>query len=119
MKKLLTLILLVSTLAACKTKKEAVVPTNYAFVIPSAFTPKSDGGSDMACFVVPAQTAKIKGKLSIYNRWGQLLWETENLSECWSGIDPKTNKPYPSGVYMVMIKQNGVEKLSGAVTLLM
>lgn len=122
MKKLFILILLASTLTACKTKKEVTETNNttaYAFVIPAAFTPNGDGQNDEACFVTSAQKTVIKGTLQIYNRWGQEIWQTENLSECWSGIDPKTQKAYSSGVYMVMIKQDGVEKLSGAVTLLM
>lgn len=119
MKKLLILFILAATFIACKTKKEAVTePESYAFVIPSAFSPNGDGKNEEACFVIPQQTAKIKGKLSLYNRWGQLIWETENLSECWNGINPETQKTYPTGVYMVMIKKDGVEKLSGAVTLI-
>ncbi|MFX3625835.1 MAG: gliding motility-associated C-terminal domain-containing protein [bacterium] len=119
MQKLITLLALLCTITACKTKKEAVVPESYVFVIPSAFTPNGDGKNDEACFISPKQSTTIKGKISLYNRWGELIWETKNLTDCWDGINPKTNKPYPTGVYMVMIKQDGVEKLSGAVTLLL
>lgn len=107
---------------SCSTKKSVSEqnsePQNYIFVIPSAFTPNGDGENDEACFISPKQEKEIKGTLQLFNRWGQELWKTENLAECWDGINPQTNKPYPSGTYMVMIKQNGVEKLSGAITLL-
>lgn len=121
MKNITIVIILAATLfSACRTKKEAADTDNiaYAFVIPSAFTPNGDGTNDEACFVSSSQTIEVKGTLQVFNRWGQELWKTENLSECWDGIDPKTQKIYPSGVYMVMIKQEGIEKLSGAITLL-
>ncbi len=118
MRKLLIITILAITITACKTKKEAAQPTAYAFVIPGAFSPNGDGKNETACFITPKQTAVIKGTISLYNRWGELLWESKDLNNCWDGINPKTKTTYPQGVYMVKITQNGVEKISGAITLL-
>lgn len=114
-------LLVIFLVSSCSIKKatqpQAQETKAYVFLIPQAFSPRVEGGSDMACFISPVQSVPIKGKISIYNRWGQLVWETENLNACWNGLDSKSNKPYPVGTYYVRIEQNGIEKLSGAITI--
>lgn len=117
-----TLILLVIlTAAACKTTKKQNKDNtleNIAFVIPSAFTPNGDGENDEACFTAPKQTGTFEGVIEVYSRWGEVIWQTKNLGDCWNGENMKTKQPMPNGTYYVKIQQNGVEKLSGAITLI-
>ncbi len=51
--------------------------------IPSAFSPNGDGAND--CFRVKT-TANFKSYyLAIYNRWGELVFESDDPTLCWDG----------------------------------
>lgn len=50
--------------------------------IPSAFTPNGDGINDK--FGVKAQNI-TDFNLRIYNRWGELVFESDNIAELWDG----------------------------------
>ena len=53
------------------------------FVVPNAFTPNNDGIND--CFgITNWGNVKLK-EFSIYNRWGQRVFDTRNPSDCWNG----------------------------------
>jgi len=69
-----------TTLTSLSNIAEAIPkPTLY---IPSAFTPNGDGINDK--FGVKAQGIKYF-KMEIYNRWGELIFESENLDQLWDG----------------------------------
>jgi gliding motility-associated-like protein len=67
---------------------------------PNIITPSQDNLNDKVCF-------KIDGvydyNLCIYNRWGVVVFETENPEECWTGETQKTKMPLPEGVYYYII----------------
>jgi gliding motility-associated-like protein len=53
------------------------------FVVPNAFTPDNDGRND--CFGIQRWgNAHIK-QFSIYNRWGKLIFQASDPSQCWDG----------------------------------
>ena len=52
------------------------------FFLPNAFTPNGDGNND-TLFVRGPGISEVN--LSIYNRWGELVFETKNKSEGWDG----------------------------------
>jgi gliding motility-associated-like protein len=59
-----------------------VVDRSY-FTIPNAFTPNKDGKNDRL-------TVRVKGYIElnyfkIYNRWGQIIFETKKLNDGWDG----------------------------------
>jgi gliding motility-associated-like protein len=69
----------------------AVCP--MGFYMPTAFTPNKDGKNDVC---KPTLLGNILSyKFSIYNRWGQKIFETTNLQKGWngkvSGVDTDTN----------------------------
>jgi gliding motility-associated-like protein len=51
-------------------------------LVPSAFTPNGDGINDFF-FVLGSRTTHCK--LSIFNRWGELIYSSENREEGWDG----------------------------------
>lgn len=56
---------------------------NCAIVFPSAFTPNGDGRNDR---FGPTYTNSIKNyRLKIYNRWGQLMFQTNDHLKSWDG----------------------------------
>jgi gliding motility-associated-like protein len=52
------------------------------FYIPSAFTPNGDGLNDS--FGVKAEGIGLF-KLQIFNRWGELVFESDDIYEFWDG----------------------------------
>ena len=56
---------------------------NCYLYFPNAFTP--DGNDLNACFAAVYDCAFETYHLFIYNRWGQLLFQTTNPAECWDG----------------------------------
>jgi gliding motility-associated-like protein len=90
------------------------------FYIPNAFTPNNDGINDEFSFVV---TGVSKLNMSIYNRWGELVFNTNTTQGRWNGKDQKTGKDLPPGVYTYIcvgrIAETGVdEKKTGFIKLL-
>jgi gliding motility-associated-like protein len=53
------------------------------YLLPGAFTPNNDGKND--CFGVRSWTNITNLKFQIYNRWGALVFETNDPSMCWNG----------------------------------
>jgi gliding motility-associated-like protein len=80
-------------------------PTSY---IPNAFAP--DGVNEVnqifkpVCVYVDADSYDFK----IYNRWGELLFQTKDVNEGWDGNF--RNKPAPQGVYTYVITYKLDEK---------
>lgn len=50
--------------------------------VPNAFTPNNDGNNDVL-YVRSNHLTKIY--FAVYNRWGQLVFETEDISKGWDG----------------------------------
>lgn len=86
-------------------------------VVPNAFSP--DGESTNDRFRVVADFVK-DFEMRIYNRWGQLLFYTENVNEGWDGTYRDINQPLGAYVYEIRVRfldgQN--TQLSGNVTLI-
>ena len=51
---------------------------------PNAFTPDGTGPAENETFI-PLSEGVIEYELFIYNRWGELIFTTKNLSEGWDG----------------------------------
>ena len=72
------------------------------FVVPNAFTPNNDGKND--CFGIRHWgNADIK-QFSIYNRWGKLIFQTSDPSECWDGT--WKGQQQSGGGYIYIIRAN-------------
>ncbi len=54
-----------------------------AIDVPTGFTPNGDGNNDVL-YVRGAAVATLDFK--VYNRWGQLVFETTNINKGWDGI---------------------------------
>lgn len=67
-------------------------------IIPNAFTPNDKGGNE----IFKAEGYSVANyKLTIYSRWGQQLFETDDINKGWDGT--YNGKPCPEGVYVYMI----------------
>ncbi len=69
--------------------------------IPNSFTPDNDGVNDR--FEIFGESCEGSDYLRIYNRWGQLIFETNTpFDNFWDGT--YRGKPVPSGVYTFSLK---------------
>ncbi|MEN9686524.1 MAG: hypothetical protein RLZZ28_2310 [Bacteroidota bacterium] len=73
-----------------------VVTTGPDMVVPSAFTPNTDGKNDVIRPVLYG-IAKLN-YFSIYNRWGQLVFTTQEFNKGWDGNFG--GRAQPSGTYV-------------------
>jgi gliding motility-associated-like protein len=67
----------------CCINSDSVYIKVFKYYIPSAFTPNGDGLND--AFKVIGLYRNIRFKMYIYNRWGQLLFESDNIDTGWDG----------------------------------
>ena len=77
------------------------VPKTELF-IPSSFTPNNDDHNEI--FVIKGQHI-VTYHLQIYNRWGALLFESDNIAKGWDGM--YKNKKIQEGSYYYSIEVLG------------
>jgi gliding motility-associated-like protein len=71
-----------------------VITRDPRITYPSAFTPNNDGLNDR--FIVHARF--VNGfRLSIFNRWGELIYFTDDITQGWDGT--RDGKLMPEGTY--------------------
>ncbi len=82
------------------TTREIIVE-NGVFVLdlPNTFTPNGDGFND---FFKAKASGIIEFRSSIFDRWGQSVFQWEGASNSWDGT--RDGKPVPDGVYFYVIQ---------------
>ncbi len=78
---------------------------------PNVFTPNGDGNNDY--FALDFGTVSDGGRMEIFNRWGELVFKSENYapcshsnSTCWDGTYFNLGEVCPDGVYFYKLKYN-------------
>ena len=69
------------------------------FSVPNAFTPNNDGIND--CFGIRNWGDVTLEDFSIYNRWGQRVFETKNPAGCWDGTFQGQKQDPGNFVYLI------------------
>lgn len=112
-------LLLVTTANGCEDtiQKTVTVHPDFAVYAPNAFTPNGDGLNDF--FQVKGLGIKTY-LLQIYSRWGDLIYESNNLEDQWDG---KFNGEFvETGTYAYTIKYESMlnknYSLEGTVTVM-
>lgn len=67
--------------------------------LPNSFTPNGDNANDLFT-PFPGWRFVAKINMKIYNRWGNVVYQTENPNIDWDGTDQKTGKVLNDGVYL-------------------
>jgi gliding motility-associated-like protein len=90
----------------------------YAFYIPNAYTPNSDGLNEV--YRGKGQ-GFIRYEMFIFDRWGLEIYRTADISRGWTGIDDQ-GRPFPLGVYVYKVSLEtpvgDVYEYSGRVSLI-
>jgi gliding motility-associated-like protein len=109
------------TTGSC-TDMDSIVVYHYnndeaSIFIPSAFSPNSDGLND--CFRIRHQANFKEYYFTIYNRWGEKVFETNSADDCWDGMFK--NEFVEIGTYFYFLKAEtncGKIFLKGDITLI-
>ena len=96
------------------TRSDSVCVDNCPeYELPNIFTPGEDGKND---FFRPFPYKFVESvNMQIYNRWGQLVFETTEPKIMWDGKNFKSKKMCPSGVYYYVCQVHEIH-LSGIET---
>ena len=70
-----------------------------ALYAPNAFSPDGDGVNDF--FSIKGQGAE-NFSLEVYNRWGQMVYQSDDLNEQWNG--EYRGSQVPMGTYVYQVK---------------
>jgi len=85
----------------CKSTEAVwVLWAGRSFFIPNAFTPNGDGLNDVFG-AIPRLDYINQYRISIFNRWGQMIFNTSDLSQGWDGS--YQGKPCQAGAYVYRI----------------
>lgn len=115
------IMLIAQTTKGCvdTTYGEVIIDGDFTIYIPNAFTPNDDGHND---FFNVYGIGIRDINLFIFNRWGEQVFKTDNLSKGWDGRMGKNNKPSPEDVYVYLVKLIDFEgkkrEFSGSVSLI-
>ena len=106
----------------CCTNQDTVYIKVFEYFIPNAFTPNGDGLNDE--FKAIGLYRNIKYNLRIFNRWGELMFETNDLDEGWDGRKGTAWCPPETYVWIIHVDflgqdivTNGSIVLKGTVTI--
>jgi len=84
--------------------------------LPTIFSPNGDGEND---YFTPQGRCLGKGVLKIFDRWGRVVYMSEDLATGWDGT--YNNKPLNTGVYVYIFSSVNLygeaEEIKGTVTL--
>jgi gliding motility-associated-like protein len=113
--------LIVTNVTGCvdEISKEIVV---NPFYIPNAFTPNGDGNNEYFFDAASSYNLDVQSfRLTIFNRWGQPIYEADSNTKYWDGTD-RDGQKVPEGVYVYKIevttKNSKKHLFNGTVTLL-
>lgn len=77
--------------------------------IPNIFSPNNDGVNDV--FLIQGNEGFPNSRFEVYNRWGALVYESDNYRNNWRGDD------LAEGVYYYIYLRSDGEKFAGHLTL--
>lgn len=99
-------------------KEYILIEKNIRIYVPNTFSPNGDGLND---FFNLSTRLVTHLHIRIYDRWGMLLFESNDLNFQWPGTDLK-GQPLPEGAYVYQIDAQGFDgsplDMAGSITLI-
>ncbi|MFT4601409.1 MAG: gliding motility-associated-like protein [Arenicella sp.] len=87
--------------------------------VPTAFTPNSGDANALECVL---GTCVVNMQFKIYDRWGELVFESIDPNSCWDGTHIRNGKEMSTGVYVYQLEADLIDGTSvsqnGNITLL-
>lgn len=82
--------------------------------MPTGFTPNGDGDNDF--FVVQGIEAFPENQITVFNRWGNVVYDQLRYSNQWGG-ENQQGQQLPNGTYFVVLRLNAEQTLQNYVDL--
>lgn len=89
------------------TYKNPVVEQDFLFYIPSGFSPNDDGNNDIFS---PVGIFVDKFEMRIYDRWGNLIFYSNDLNKGWDGKVNNRTEISQQEAYVYVIKATDIKK---------
>jgi gliding motility-associated-like protein len=95
--------LITSTLHNCidTAYQTIIIEPNFTFFIPNAFTPDGDGINDT---FTGTGTFINQFEMSIFDRWGNLIYKTDDINKPWDGKVNRGNETAERDSYVYVMK---------------
>lgn len=97
----------------------------FSYELPNVITPNGDGYNDVFEPRVKGADLIVGAKTVIFNRWGNILWDTDDPLIQWDGKSKQTNMDCPPGTYFYVcdityLGESGEETLhlQGSITII-
>lgn len=111
----ITYTLTVRSADGCTASDDLFIKVIRDFIVPNTFTPNNDGINDL--WLIDNLDLYPNHRVQVFNRYGQLMFETKNYSKPWDGT--YKGKPLPVGTYYYIIELGGQRKpKTGYVTII-
>ncbi len=81
-------------------RKSIFISPEVPIFFPNAFTPNGDGKNDEFFGVCKFPGLLYEFELTVWNRWGGLVFETNDPLDRWNGAPMNTGQVLPQGVYV-------------------
>ncbi|HAD13177.1 MAG TPA: hypothetical protein DCF33_12170 [Saprospirales bacterium] len=103
-----TVRLIVTHPAGCKDSisKELDIRPEFTWYMPNAFSPNGDGVND-DFFGKGYLNGVTNFNMSIWNRWGELVYSSSNPNDKWNGEKNNAGRMSPEGVYIYVVTFTG------------
>jgi FOG: PKD repeat len=100
--------LIVTHEAGCQDEmeKEIDIKPEITWYMPNAFTPNGDGKND-DFFGKGYMYGATNFRMTIWNRWGEMVYETNNPNDKWNGEKHNSGGMSPEGVYIYLVTFTG------------
>ena len=85
----------------CTAKASKLLTEPSELAMPSGITPNGDANNDF--FVVKGIEAYPDNLLTVYNRWGNIVYEKKSYSNQWNGLNT-SGEELPEGTYFVFLE---------------
>ncbi len=85
----------------CNSKDSILIETKVCdcnVVVPTAFSPNGDGMNDLFRPLNASKCIVEELKLDVFNRWGDLIYSTDDIHKPWDGTIK--GEPAPVGIYL-------------------
>jgi len=95
-------------LNGCRVSAGITLTEPLTLAMPTGFSPNSDGKNDM--FVVHGIEAYPNNSLTIYNRWGNIVYKKDTYNNEWNG-NSLNGQSLPDATYFAILEIDGGDKV--------
>ncbi|MEY4329662.1 MAG: hypothetical protein RL609_410, partial [Bacteroidota bacterium] len=95
------------------------VPEIYSYYIPNSFSPNADNVND--CIGPVGNAIQVdRFNWTVFDRYGEIVFETDDFGDCWDGSHQGGDYYVPEGVYTYVLRVKSVfdkdiQKVSGSI----